>query len=212
VKPTSFLQIHGDIWPIIMPEDSTNKVMAETTSWETVEHDLNRVISSSQLGKRLFSFAIKQMLSQVVSKKMVAAVGDMWKKPEITLAIIRDQKRKTLEALQGMDNIGLLPSRRELLLHYRGVPVEVKVNSMAEQFDMLVAALAKGEAAQCGTLPGLFCEEDLVVKNSIQGASSSHIHMEVLQEAKEARSLANGLLQGDSCKNGDTICATSLAT
>jgi hypothetical protein len=211
VKPTNFLNIHSDIWPIVMPEDSTNKVMAETTSWESVESDLNRVISSSMLGKRLFSFAIKQMLSQIVSKTIEAAVAEMWKKPEITLAVIRDAKRKTLEALQEMDNIELLPPRRELLLEYRGAPVTVKVNSLAEQFDMLVAALVKGEAAQCGTLPGLFCEEDLVVKNALPKAKNSHINEEVLQEAKEARALANGLLHGDSCKDGDTICVTSLA-
>ena len=211
MKPTNFLNIHSDIWPIIMPEDSTNKVMAETTSWESVEHDLNRVISSSMLGKRLFSFAIKQMLSQIVSKSMAAAVGEMWKAPEIILAFIRELKRKTLEAVQEIDNIELLPGKRELQVGYRGAPVELKVNSMAEQFDMLVAALAKGEATQCGMLPGLFCEEDLVDKSSMQGAKASHIHMEVLQEAKEARTLANGLLHGDSCRNGETICATSLA-
>jgi hypothetical protein len=211
VKPTNFLSIHGDIWPIIMPEDSVTKVMAEAQSWESVEVDLNRVISSSLLGKRLFSFAIKQMLSQIVSKKMGFAVEQLWEKPEITLACIRDAKRQALDALQGMDNIELLPGRRELLLTYRGVPVEVKVNSMAEEFDMLVAAKAKGEAVSCGSLPGLFCEEDLVVKGGMKDAKESHIHPEVLQEAKEARCLANGLLQGDSCKNGDTICATSLA-
>ena len=211
VKPTHFMRLHIDIWPLVCPEDSVHEVMNEQTHWASVERDLNRVIASSQLGRRLFNFAIKQMLGQLVSKKIANDVDELWQKEQITLACIREQKRVTLESLQEMDNIELLPCRRDLLLVYRGVPVEVRVNSMAEQFDMHVATLAKGEAVECGSLPSLFCEDDLVVKDSMKGAKNSHIHPEVLQEAMEARTLANGLLKGDSCKNGDTICVTSLA-
>lgn len=211
VKPKHFLKIHSELWPLVVPEDSVKAVMDEVMHWENVEKDLNRVIASSMLGKRLFNFAIKQMLSQLVSKKIATDVAKLWGQSEVTLACIREQKRNTCEALQEMDNIELLPCRRDLLLVYRGVPVEVRVNSMAEQFDMHVATLAKGEAVECGSLPSLFCEDDLVVKDSMKGAKNSHIHPEVLQEAMEARTLANGLLKGDSCKNGDTICVTSLA-
>ena len=104
-----------------------------------------------------------------------------WEKAEVTLACIREQRRKTCEALQEMDKIELLPGRRDLLLVYRGVPVEGKVHSMAEEFDMHVACLAKGEAVECGTLPSLFCEDDLVVKDSMHKAENNHIHSEVLQ-------------------------------
>ena len=163
------------------------------------------------LGRRLFNFAIKQMLSQLVSKRIATDVAKLWGLSEVTLACIREQKRNTCEALQEMDNIELLPAKRDLLLVYRGVPVEVKVHSLAEEFDMHVACLAKGEAVQCGTLPSLFCEDDLVVKDSTHKAENNHIHSDVWQEAREARTMADGLLKGDSCKNGDTICVTSLA-
>ena len=212
VKPKHFLKIHSELWPLVVPEDSVKAVMDEVMHWENVEKDLNRVIASSMLGKRLFNFAIKQMLSQLVSKKIATDVAKLWGLSEVTLACIREQKRNTCEALQEMDNIELLPAKRDLLLVYRGVPVEVKVHSLAEEFDMHVACLAKGEAVQCGTLPSLFCEDDLVVKDMIMHkAETNHIHSEVLQEAREARTMANGLLKGDSCKNGDTICVTSLA-
>ena len=211
VEPYLFLRLHPDIWPLVVPEDSVKAVMNEDTHWATVERDLNRVIASSQLGRRLFNFAIKQMLCQLVSKKIANDIDELWQKEQITLACIREQKRLTLDYLQDIDNIELLPSRRDLLLVYRGVTVGVRVHSMAEQFDMHVSTLAKGEAVECGSLPSLFCEDDLVVKDSMKGAKDTHIHPEVLQEASEARTLANGLLKGDSCKNGDTICVTSLA-
>lgn len=209
VKPTVFLEIHKDIWPIVLPLDSVSKVMAETHLWEKVEADLQRVINSSSLGKRLFSFAVQHMLSQIVSKKMSQAVDEVWKLPEVTLASIREQKRDILEALEMEDNIDLMPARRELQMMYRGVPVQVKVSSMAEQFDLLVAARAKGEACALGTLVGLFCESDLVAKTK-PSASRNHINPEVLQEAAEARAVANGLLHGDSCKDGDSICVICL--
>eukprot|EP00972_Heterocapsa_arctica_P095143 14031217-Heterocapsa_arctica.AAC.1 len=81
---------------------------------------------------------------------------------------------------------------------------------MAEQFDLLIAAKAKGEASACGMLMPLFCENDLVVKATNAEAKKGHVHPEVLQEAVEARALANSLREGDSCKDGDTTCATSL--
>ena len=81
-----------------MPEGCVRKVMAELTSWQKVEVELNKVISSSQLGKRLFHFAIQQLLSQMVSSRINTALDELWQK-EITLACVREVKRTILDAL-----------------------------------------------------------------------------------------------------------------
>eukprot|EP00972_Heterocapsa_arctica_P092638 13660284-Heterocapsa_arctica.AAC.1 len=157
-----------------MPESCVLKVMAEKNSWDSVETELNNVIMTSGLGKRLFSFAIQHMLSQLVTKRMNIAVSELWKESEITLANIRASKKKILQSLQEGATMELLPSKRDLQVVYRGVPVDLKVCSMAEHFDLLIAAKAKGEAVACGTLQPLFCENDLVVKATNAEAKKGH--------------------------------------
>ena len=87
--------------------------------------------------------------------------------------------------------------------------MDVRVGSMAEQFDLELAARVKGEACASGCLVGLFCEHDLVPKAG-DAKKETRLNPEVYQEAAEARAMANGLLQGDSCKDGGTICVLGL--
>eukprot|EP00972_Heterocapsa_arctica_P005669 836750-Heterocapsa_arctica.AAC.1 len=81
---------------------------------------------TSGLGKRLFSFAIQHMLSQLVTRTMNSAVAELWKESEINLVNIRATKKATLQSLQDEATMELLPSKRDLQVIYRGVPVDLK--------------------------------------------------------------------------------------
>ena len=184
---------------------AVEKVINEQSSWVHVEAHLQEVVSSSNIGRRLFGFAVQQVLSSLVAIKMEETLHQLREKPIITTSTIMSAKKSMMLKVDAMQNIDTLPAKRAIKVEYRGVEVSIKISGIAEEFDMRAAALIKSEAASCGDLTPLFCENELV-KDKSKGTKGK-IHPDLLKQVNEARQVANDDLQGDACRDGETIKA-----
>ena len=205
VKPKVFLDIHSDICGLILPMAAVEKVINEQTSWANVEADLQEVVSSSTLGRRLFGFALEQVLSSMVAIKMEEVLHELHLLPMINSSAIMSAKREIMLKVDAMQNIEIVPAKRTIKVEYRGVEFSISISGIAEEFDMRAAAFVKSEAASCGDIMPLFCENELV-KDRSKGFKGK-IHPDLLKHVNEARSVANASLEGDACRDGRAIKA-----
>lgn len=184
---------------------AVDSIINEKGSWVNVESELQQVVATSTLGKRLFGFAVQQVLSTVVSNKMNDAIAAVMQQDLVTTDKIIAAKKTCIEQVESMQNIETLPTKRVIKVAYRGVEVSIKVTDIAEEFDMRAAASIKSDAAASGDLIPLFCEAELVKKDVL--GTKGKIHADLLKQSQEARTLANAELLGDACKDGETIKA-----
>ena len=205
MKPQIFLDIHSDICGLVLPMAAVSSVIEEHDSWLNVEDNLQAVVSSSCIGRKLFGFAIQQVLGQMVANKMHEALGSLWKQKAICEKEVLACKRSLLQQLEAVQNIDSLPAKRQIVVQYRGVDTNVRISGLAEEFDMRAAAKIKSEAAAAGDLPAIFCENDLVVAAFV--GTKGKIKQDLLKQCIEARNVANGELAGTDCKDGETIKA-----
>lgn len=75
---------------------------------------------------------------------------------------MKTAKNKLEEALKQQDKtLHLVTKPRVVKLMYRGIEYEATVSSYLEEFQLKVAAFAKGVGVKSGMLQPLFCEQDL---------------------------------------------------
>lgn len=98
----------------------------------------------------------------------------------------------------------LPPMRRTILLDYRGMQIEAKVQSLSEECELRASVKVKSYAVDAGLLQPLFCEAMLVGMRPTK--AKNKLAPELLSAYSAAREMANNLMD-DSAKDGATINA-----
>lgn len=157
-KPQVFVQIHEDIVTWVVDKTLLERILAETGSWKNVHDDLNAV-GSSQLGSRLFGFALGHVLAEVVADAIEKRLGELVDcESVVTPASLEVGKKEALAIVQAMENVDGLPLRRQLMLKYRGFELPEKVSSLGGEADMRFATRLKALACMAVDIDPLSCE------------------------------------------------------
>lgn len=148
LKPQVFVQIYDDIIERVLDKGCLERILNEKGSWKSVHSELNAVVGSSQLGARLFGFALDHVLAEVVGDAIETRLDMLFAGSEtITKDKIDEAKRDVAAAIAAMENIDGLPMRRQLGLVYRGFEVPLKISSTGEEIEMRTVARVKALAA-----------------------------------------------------------------
>lgn len=124
--------------------------------WSSVHDVLNRVVASSAIGKRMFSFAMVHIIAHDVSQTIADGVSAYFKQvPKPTATSIAELKRRLVETVNNKTGIDVLPARRAVLMSYRSVEIKVAVDSVYDEVDKKVAAMLKSCGVSSGALQPL---------------------------------------------------------
>eukprot|EP00971_Amphidinium_carterae_P325246 6455422-Amphidinium_carterae.3 len=176
-----------DLHKLILPQDAVRKVldMDVQEGWSTVKGELVRVIDSSMLGKRLFSFASVAHTESEVEEKCKEAVKTLLSLKEIGLDEIRAAVQSTLTVLDGVPGVLDLPDRRVVLVEYRGLSLKLSIGSLEGQVEACLQTAIRARAVESGVLCALPAES-LVCSAGSTGSNAS-IKAECVVKASSAR-------------------------
>lgn len=170
--------------------------------WTSVRDALNRVVGSSEVGKRMFSFAMVHIIAHETSATIDEEVRQHFAAtPNSTVENIAALKQKVVGLVNGKVGVDLLPSKRMVSVVYRAVSVKIPVDSIFDEVDKKVAAKLKSLAVAVGELQPLLCELELVPRI----AEAHTIHKDLLEPFAIARSQANNMFGAYPWSSGEEL-------
>ena len=186
-----FLEHFDAIWGLVMQREEVERLRAEKDSWGNVEDVLLKVVDASRIGRRLFGFAVQNVMGNAIAKKCDEAITKLFagKVTESKVCEVKRGLMSTLNDLPGVDN---LVERREVQMEYRGIQIKVKVASLLEEAALRVDCAIRSRAVQLGGLCKL-ASEDALVRDPAE-VSKVDIAESVLRTSSAARSMFNRAL------------------
>ena len=150
--PTDFLMSTTLEWPCVLPLKETERLatLDKSEKWKTVRDELDVVVSSGDLGARLFSFALRDIIEEEVQEHLKQVVQDIWALPALTWDGVAKLRRQVEADLEKTQNLSLLPEKRTVNIDYRGYAIPVKIQGVADHIDACIVAAVKGCAAARG--------------------------------------------------------------
>ena len=127
LKPLQFTSLHRPLCELLLPANDLHAIVGSDEKWGTVLEQLHRVIDSSTVGGHLFNFAILKELSNAVGNAIMTKV-DMLFNSKVTRDTVDALRAKILADVGTLSNIGLLPPKRVVDLHYMAGVYAAKVN------------------------------------------------------------------------------------
>lgn len=205
VGPLAWLNTHQELWPMVLPAAATKKIMAcsEAEGWKTVSAELDSVLESSLLGKKLFGWAAKSIVHERVIEIIEKQVSSFLGASSLDDGALAKAKDETLCLLRAVSGQSLLDSKRKVTVKYRGWDITAQAASVAEEMEFMFSAAVRGYAAAAGDLP-LLPGESWLCKVP-EKATKGHVQDSLLRQARDARTLANSLLAANNCESGESL-------
>lgn len=147
---------------LVLPVEALNTAFAEAADLSKVSDEINEVVESSEVGRRLLARAQRQVQLDKVGEKITAAVQKLGGE-DLTPTSMENAKTNFITSLQ---NAGYDPMARfapkEVNIAYRGEELTILVSSPIDQFNVAVETFVRGLAVDAGILVPLWSEADLI--------------------------------------------------
>jgi hypothetical protein len=204
---TEWLDRNSDLWPLVMPRSSVDKLCKEKYEWTAVASEVESVCESGPLGLKLFGFALKQVMAELLADLIEQEVLALVNEKEITDSSVVNCKQKCWQKIEAMKNLSTLPDRREVFVTYRGQKVKAKVACIGEEVELRIAAAVRGEAIKGERLLALSVETELL--GQCRAEKWAQVKDSVIQESAAARTLCNQLISSTTDMDSEGILAIS---
>eukprot|EP00971_Amphidinium_carterae_P163969 3251039-Amphidinium_carterae.1 len=162
-SPTEWLERHDGLWQLVLDRVAAERVLtlAEGKGWSEVAESLETLIGNSLLGERLFGFTMQEVYGERIEKIIVDGLTQLGKSAELKDASIRKTKSEMLSAIEKIEGIDKLESRRKIKVHYRDLCFELQVNAYEEQVELVTSTAVRGWLVQAELLTKLPGEEHI---------------------------------------------------
>ena len=140
----------------------------ENLQWIDMAAQIQKVVASCKLGERLFGFALKEILSELVEKAIDKQADGLIGHKNITSELFMEHLKKAKHEVDNIAGIEALPERRAVVVRYRTWPLNLKVACVADEINYRLAAALRGLAVQCGDLIPMVSEEITTPTNNKQ--------------------------------------------
>ena len=159
--PSEWLTSHKDLWMLVLPVAETTKLLEAPaeSSWKDHAAEIQEVVASGPLGCKLFGFALKLILGELVEEVITNKVNAMLKHDIISNDVFMTHFRQAKADVSNISGIGGLPERRSIMLRYRGWPLEVRVKCLADEVSFRFAVALRALAVEHGDLLPIMCED-----------------------------------------------------
>ena len=203
--PTEWIERHEPEVYAVLPQQDVAKVMTVVGQDLTpVASELDRCMSSSILGQRLFGYALQSILTYRVKSAIDKQLEGLAKMTNITKAEIVAADNQAADDIRGLEHIDVLQDRRDVEVSYRGLCFNLKVRSWLEEIQLRLHCSLRGWAASLSLIPPLG-GEDLVCMEATELKAIS-IEKKLLANAKAARQFVATLHGGEQDKkNGEHL-------
>ena len=159
--PSEFWHLYGNIGSLLLDEDAVLRVLA-ASSWADTKEDLQARCSEGRLGRRLFGHGLVHVLQAAVSDEMNKVLASLGPTSVVDTNLLVALRARALAACESLQHASDLPGRRMITVSYRGIPLQMRVQTLLDEFDMRASAWLKGWLTQEGLLPPFGAEADLV--------------------------------------------------
>lgn len=186
-----------------VPQDSVDRIYKCTNSFNDIKGDLKIVVASSRLGDALVGKAYEQTKHYDVEALIQDSVKTLLK-GEVSATLVENAKQEFLESVRGMgkDPFAVLNPAKEVQVDYRGFTFTIPCSCVVAMWSVAKDAALRAAAVDCGSLPPLWCENDLVCSHRTIGTAK--IPKEVVQESASSRAACKGLID-PARASGDSI-------
>ena len=154
---------HGEIASLIVPGDAVQTAFACTTDFADTKDILNQIVSSSELGEKMFGRAFQACKSsdvvEMISQSVIGLSNGNLTKEAIDKARADFIKQCTD---MGKDPTANFDKQKMATVDYRGVKIPVAVEGFLQEWACHVEAFVKTAAVDTGVLKPLWCESELV--------------------------------------------------
>eukprot|EP00971_Amphidinium_carterae_P347731 6489879-Amphidinium_carterae.2 len=178
-----------------MAPDAT--LMSHKTAFKTLA-------ASSKLGERLFSSAVRRIVTQEVQETVDSAISRVMDKAgPLTEVELRRHQRSITETVESIEGIKMIDARRTVRIEYRGIPIDLPVKSLADEVNLRVmtrvrAALAASEALLA--LPG-----ERALLGDAKGASVATLTLDCMPNGQLTRSTFVNFLKEEPKMSAEVI-------
>ena len=204
MPPSKFIACNRELVGLVLPLDDVDVLVEHRGPWSEKQVELVAVVSSSELGRMIFGFAIEQVMGSIVRADTEVAIQAMLdNNGVITEAVYNTAKMKCIESLEKKDGMAELSDKREVTILYRSAEFQVKVVSLMDEVEMRFASCLKSRALRTEELSPILCESDLV--NDTGAGKKGQIGQEILEPWQQARASCNDHLRATGQLDGPAV-------
>lgn len=167
IDEMTFLRLHRDGLLSAVVEADLDAVLAAKGSWDAVSANLSALTGGSQIGRKLFNRACEAMAREKVSIRIGTLMDNVpHSLTKAGVAALHSQLKAFLES----QTFSTPRKRRKMSLKFGILPLDLRVTTPKEEFDLRLSALIKSSVAK-GALELLPFEEGLPRRGSGPPAS-----------------------------------------
>lgn len=195
----AFWDLYRPLAHCVVSVTDVDALLLVRDTWLPHTKMLESVVNSSDLGERMFSFAILQSLGTRLQAIIDEEIGK-FPGEEITPVAVATCISTINSRVKDMPKIDRLSGPRSVQVKYRGVDVVVDVSSIYDEVQIRVTAHVKSLAVipakggEPGALAPIFCEGDLRPADRRTDVS---VHKEVCRVWNICRASLNGMLPAE---------------
>eukprot|EP00971_Amphidinium_carterae_P349185 6490887-Amphidinium_carterae.2 len=160
--PASWLLRLSPVWETVLPAVAVRKIIAVDSSQggklDDVASELDECLGSSQLGHRLFAFALQKVLDSRIRTTIADGINTLKGKEKLERADVVTCRQNICEKIRGLASIESLTERRKVSVNYRGVTFEIATKSWMEEVDRAVDIEVRGWMVEQSVLDPLIGE------------------------------------------------------
>ena len=205
MAPQKFVEANQDIISLVLDSDDVKKVAAAGTNIRQVSDELRKLVSSGQLGARLYG----TLLSGLAEKEFLAAIDEIIKDVLGDGDITEDDVKKAVErcrqAAEKWEVDQRCPQRRELEVWYRSLKLLVVVGHSNEIITAKIQSHCKSVGVLSGKLHALWFEDAILPRE--QKKQIADIEDVLLVDGNNMRALINAEAKLVAPTTGDLAVA-----
>lgn len=202
VGPNAFWAIYSDIAGLVIDCADCKALLEAKGDWLPFSDTVDRITSASEVGMKMFGFALP-MLRSLKVKRVMDNVLEPLQNKELSGSVVEQARAKVMDELSAVPGLQTLPSLRDVRLAYRGVVVVVSVQSITEELNIRLACLIKSRARELNILEPIFMEDALVARG--RPLPTEKVCAGLIAESKLARATANQMLATETWSQGEAV-------
>lgn len=154
----TWLQLNRSLVSLILDPSALASVSSCGGKYATVISDLNKLVSVGTIGTHVFGHAIAAVIVGQVRSRIHKHIAALLSVPQLNGDAVSKAKAAADADIRAIDNIHLLPHKRQIEGSYRGIQIMTTVKNIQDEINWRIGLAWKGLAVQTNILKKLWCE------------------------------------------------------
>ncbi len=180
-----------------------DKVFA-AAQWKDVKAEIKNLCSGTQLGMKMFGFALNHVASAEASELIEETVS-LLEGMHLDIECVKEVRGNIRVELDKIATARICSERRAIQIRYRGLDIQVEVMGLEEEITRRLAAHIKSKAVEARALELFSCEEALIPLQTQDASQEDGVDADLVKEAVVARASADKILKESAWTSGENL-------